>query len=60
MPGKLFNKRSFHSNDISEEEGDTMATVTVRFEWVRKLIITIFETVKHDLFCMTCRIEEIT
>lgn len=56
----MLNKRSFHSNDISEEEGDAMTTVTVRFEWVRKPIITVFETVKHDLLCMTCRIEEIT
>lgn len=60
MPGKVLNTRSFHSNDISEEEGDTMTTVTVRFEWVRKPIFTIFETVKRDLLCMTCRIEEIT
>lgn len=42
MAGKVLSKRNSHSNDISEEEGDT--TMTVRFEWVRKPIVTVFET----------------
>lgn len=44
MAGKVLSKRNSHSNDISEEEGDTMTTMTVRFEWVRKPIVTVFET----------------